>query len=77
MKTEGVIKDKPSEIKMVLLILEPEGSAQVKTFTRSSPLPKGFVLRDSELVSEKNFASMPKRMAFFFEKGFGALNSKD
>lgn len=71
-RTESNSEPKENSIttKMVLLVKRPDGSAFVKSFTRTTDLPSTVVLKDSEPVSIKEFDSLPKRMAFFFEKGF-------
>lgn len=73
METEGsptTSQGEPSETRIVVLVLQPNGEAYVKTFTRIGVLPEEFVLKDSKEVDLKKFKTLPKRLAFFFEKGF-------
>jgi len=61
---------KSNVTKIVALVLRPDGKAQVKTFERESELPQDFNLNGATVVSSKDFDSIPKRLEFFFEKGF-------
>jgi hypothetical protein len=61
-----------------VVIFPPQGGASIKYFTRETPLPEGFVLKDSVAVGSKSFDKVPKRLEIFLEKGgFGNEAPKD
>jgi len=69
-KLQASAKRNSEETKIVAIVLHPNGSAQVRSFVREQPLPGDFTLNGSVIVNSKDFESLPKRLAFFFEKNF-------
>lgn len=63
------------QTKMVVIVHRPDGTVQVKSFVRDTPLPEDFVMKDSIPVTSKTFPTMVKRLAFFFEKLYFKTNA--
>jgi hypothetical protein len=68
--TQESSKVKSNETRIVCLVQHPDGTATVKAFVRDEALPDSFQLNGAKEVSTKKFETVPKKINFFFEKGF-------
>lgn len=77
MENQENLKGSEKETKIVALVLRPDGSLQVKGFTRDTELKSDFQLGGSVEVSSKDFKEVPKHLAILFNKNFNLKPNND
>lgn len=64
------IEGKSKTNKMVVLKLRTDGKAEVASYDSGDDDEIRITLEKGRKISSKDFDAIPKRMEFFFEKGF-------
>jgi hypothetical protein len=67
-------KAKSNETRIVVIVAKPDGTASMWCYEVDKELPGPFKVFEKPPSSIKDFDKIPKRIQFFFEKGFSGAN---